>query len=282
MNMKTLQEYIDESEYAYYEDKLKSNKHFDDCYPLYKAYQDRKKLIEELWPDGDYPDEIILREESEIMHEMLQSHSVDKLIVKLKKSFPDNIHSIHRANGANDKGKRDGVIIVTNSDKLKDDDLFKNIIHYFNYFYTQTNTIEGQTYILLEPHFSDKVDVLSRNHGKAYHICSKENASNILKTGLKIKGSQDNKGNHYRYYPQRVYLILPLYSHKDYIRKKIEEALDVKRLKHDYGVLEVNIRDIHDSFYEDVTMPSKEDYVYTYQYIPPKYIKDMTHKFNNI
>ena len=105
MNMKTLQEYIDESENAYYEDKLKSNKHFDDCYPLYKAYQDRKKLIEELWPDGDYPDEIILRDEADIMHEMLQSHSVDKLIAKLKRSFPDTIHSIYRANGANDKGK---------------------------------------------------------------------------------------------------------------------------------------------------------------------------------
>lgn len=185
------------------------------------------------------------------------------------------------------KGKRDGVIIVTDDNKLKDDDLFKNIIHYFNYFYTQTNMIEGQTYILLEPHFFDKVDVLNRNHGKAYHICTKENASKILKTGLKIKGSQDNKENHYRYYihryyPRRVYLILPLYSQKDYIRKKIEEALDAKRLKHDYSVLEVNIRDIHDSFYEDVTMPSKEDYVYTYQYIPQKYIRDITHKFDNI
>lgn len=34
------------------------------------------------------------------------------------------------------------------------------------------------------------------------------------------------------------------------------------------------------SFYEDVTMPSKEDYVYTYQDIPSRYIKDITESFN--
>lgn len=280
--MKSLQEYVDEALIQYRIEKKWS--YYDDCLPYHKILEYRKDLIEWLCPDGDYPEGIIEKHHNEIIGEMLNFHSVTKLISKLKENFPQDILSIYKVNHDEEvKGieLKDGVCIETNDDSFVNTERFNNIMHYFNYFYTQTNHGRDREYILLEPHFSKKVNVEERNHAWAFHITTENELNNILNKGLLPKGSKDKekKGKEvYRYYPERIYLILPHSSDKSYVRKKIEEVIRMKG-KDDFVVLKIDLHHIKDSFYEDVTMPSKEDYVYTYQEIPSIYIKDITKSF---
>lgn len=280
--MKSLQEYVDEAYLEYYEEY--PGPHYDACMPRYRILEYRKELIEWLWPDGDYPEGIIEKHHNEIISEMLNSHSVTKLMSKLKENFPKDILSIYKANHDEEvKGTelKDGVCIETYDDSFVKTEKFKNIMHYFNYFYTQTNHGRDRQYVLLEPHFSKEVNVEERNHAWAFHVTTEDELDEILKRGLRPKGSKDREKEGkkvYRYYPERVYLILPHSSDKTYVRRKIEEVIRMKD-KDDFVVLKIDLHHIKDSFYEDVTMPSKEDYVYTYQEILPRYIKDITKSF---
>lgn len=280
--MKSLQEYVGEAHLEYC--KKYPRPHYDACMPRYRILEYRKNLIEWLWPDGDYPDGIIEKHHNDIIGEMLNSHSVTKLMSKLRENFPQDILSIYKVSQDEEvEGTelKDGVCIEVDDDSFVKTEKFKNIMHYFNYFYTQTNEGKDRKYVLLEPHFSKKVNVEERNHAWAFHMTTEDEIDNILKHGLKAKGSRhkEKKGiDPYRYYPERVYLILPHSSDKSYVRNKIEEVIRMKG-KEDFIVLKIDLHHIKDSFYEDVTMPSKEDYIYTYQDIPSYYIKDITKSF---
>lgn len=268
---------------------------FSDCMQLCQLAEIREKFINDIW--GDCPQEILERaktdyhfEVEDIMYEMLNSHSVEKLIDKLKKEFPEDILYICKASDDDNikrKENKNGVsILVKNVEegkKLTNDKKFKNILHYFNYFFTEIHIDEDDpryVFVMLEPHFSNKIkDVFDRNYGTAYHVTTRDNLRTILAHGLRPKGQEDKENGGYRYYPQRIYLILPKKHDRQYVNGKIKQVIDLKK-RRDYVVLKVNLYRMIGSFYEDVTMPSKEDYVYTYQEIPPEYIKDITESFN--
>lgn len=283
--MESLQEYANKNLCGMY---------YDTC-PLWMLAEMREKFINDAWQDC--PIEILERaktdyhfEIEDIMYEMLNSHSVEKLVDNLKKEFPNDILYICKVSEDDNierKENKDGVSILVKSveegKKLANDDKFKNILHYFNYFFTEIYVDEKDpryVFVMLEPHFYNKIkDVFERNYATAYHVTIRENLRKILTHGLKVKGQEDKKEGGYRYYQRRIYLILPKKHDRQYINEKIKKVIDLKHRK-DYVVLKVNLYYMRGSFYEDVTMPSKEDYVYTYQDIPSRYIKDITESFN--
>lgn len=268
---------------------------FYDTWQLWQLAEIREKFIYGIWEDC--PEEILERaktdyhfEIEDIMYEMLNSHSVEKLIDKLKKEFPDDILYIAKASKDDNikrKENKNGVsILVKNIEegkKLASNEKFKNILHYFNYFFTEIYVDKHDPrygFVMLEPHFSNKIkDVFERNYGNAYHVTTRDHLKKILAHGLSPKRQVDKENGGYRYYPRRIYLILPKKHDRQYINEKIKQVIELKNKK-DYVVLKVNLYRIRGSFYEDVTMPSKEDYVYTYQDIPSEYIKDITESFN--
>lgn len=283
--MESLQEYANKNLCGMYYDTLQ----------LWQLAEQREKFINNIWEDC--PEEILERaktdyhfEIEDIMYEMLNSHSVEKLIDKLKKEFPDDILYICKASNDDNierKENKNGISILVKSieegKKLATNEKFKNILHYFNYFFTEIYVDKDDpryVFVMLEPHFSNKIeDVFERNYATAYHVTIRENLRKILTHGLKPRGPEDKKTGGYRYYPRRIYLILPKKHDRQYINKKIKQVIDIKN-RRDYVVLKVNLYYMRGSFYEDVTMPSKEDYVYTYQDIPSEYIKDITESFN--
>lgn len=138
---------------------------------------------------------------------------------------------------------------------------------------------------LFEPRYSKKIiDYKERNNGVAYHITTRKiYESNIKKNGLKVKDSNSNKRKGYRYYPKRIYMILPNVSSSKERDEIIYNVIKTLKKENDYVILQISLWDLENfTFYEDVTMnTNKEHYIYTYQNIPAKYIKDITYKFNN-
>lgn len=78
-------------------------------------------------------------------------------------------------------------------------------------------------------------------------------------------------------------MILPNVSSSKERDEIIYNVIKTLKKENDYVILQISLWDLENfTFYEDVTMnTNKEHYIYTYQNIPAKYIKDITYKFNN-
>lgn len=268
---------------------------FLDAEPLSEEYKRRNEFLDNFYKYEECPLKVIEKAkqiDGDYMLEMLNSHSVEKLVNRINKEKFKGVKYVCRMNNTNDntndntldkkEESKDGVSIWVNNEntgnELSNNKNFKNIIGYFNYYVTQLYYDENQDnwFVMLEPRYSKRLkNIKERNYGKAYHITTKENWELI-----KIRGLRSLNNVKYRYYPERIYLILPNTNNQIEIYKFINNIINIKG-KSDFVILEVNLRNLNGNFYEDVTMGTKQEhYIYTYENIPPKYIKDITNRYN--
>lgn len=293
--MKRIEDFIKEEQLRY------SNKHVkyingvltvkaSDCEPRYAELERRNEYLNNIFDYVDITQNVLdaaLDYKRDPLLEMLNTHSTDKLINKIKDIYKDKEIKVDKVNGRD----VDVNSFYIMSDKktlidINNDDRFKNLLEFYNYFYTETVRTNNWTYRLsiYEPRYSSKVtDIYKRNNGIVYHVTTRDVYENHIKNeGLKIKTSAANQKQSYRYYPRRIYLILPNTESKTKRNDIIQNAIEKLNKKDDYVVLQINLLSlIRFSFYEDTLMNDKnENYIYTYQNIPAKFIKDITYKFN--
>lgn len=286
--MKTLVEYIKEQEVEFWKNYPSMVLH---CEPPYWELQRRNKWIDWFYEGLECPQNVIEAAKdynNDPILEMLNTHSVDKLIDKIKNEYDDI--DIHRIYGTSDDiiEPKSGFYIADNKkeklEELLKDKKLNNILDFFNYYFTQYyySRDEDLWYALFDPRYSKKIkDFYKRNNGVAYHITTRKiYEENIKENGLKVKNPSSNQRNSYRYYPNRIYLILP---NVDSIKERNEIIKSTIKLlnKEDFVILQVSLQKLSNfNVYEDVTMNTdKEHFIYTYQDIPSKFIKDITYKF---
>lgn len=227
-----------------------------------------KELIEMLWPDNDCPRYVIdsiddADSDIDIVLENLNTHDWTKLKKFIEKEYDV---SVYKANDNHDK--KDAVVI---------DSKFKQCLEFYNYYFTQFAK-NCPNKILVDPLYSEMVRVSTSlpNHAQAYHVTTREKGNSILRSGLRPKTSP------YRYFPSRVYLMLP--NEYSGAREAIREVIASKGYKKDdVCVLKVDLHKVEGyNFYKDVAMKSRDEksymYIYTYAKIPNEYIRDVTKK----
>jgi hypothetical protein len=153
----------------------------------------------------------------------------------------------------------------------------KNMINRFKYNYDKINNIIMSKNIIgidiiCEKKFDDEVKILNKMY---YHVCREQNIERIFKIGLYSK-SKKRISNH----PDRIYLCIDFQCCEDLIKRfrmndlinEIPEQryrileIDISKLKLDFSELNKEI-----IFRKDPNM--SKNAIYTYDNIPPKYIK---------
>lgn len=292
--MKSLEDFIKEEYDTYWASTENTNTrlvgNFFDCEPPYLEFERRNKFLDEFYKGEECPENVLSSskvKEGDYILEMLNTHSVNRMIERIKKEEFKEVVYISRVYNTNDtklnikEEPKDGVSILVNSEQdgkeLSFNKKFINIIDYFNYYVTLIYYDEGckHWFAMLEPRYSKRIkNIEERNYGKAYHVTTQENWK-----GIRLRGLRTISQSNYRYYPERIYLILPNTSDKDLIKDIIRNLIRTKGNKN-FVVLEVNLRNFHGNLYEDVTMNTKkEHYVYTYENIPTQLIKDITYRY---
>ena len=112
--------------------------------------------------------------------------------------------------------------------------------------------------------------------GKIYHLCEKKNIQYILKSGLRIKGENNN----YRYIQNKVYFFCGetkedlMKNLSIIIKSKKEKINDKSSIIERYGLLEIDVNGYNIDFYQDGYYMDDVRYIgYTYNYFPPKRLK---------
>lgn len=292
--MKSLEDFIKEEYDTYWASTENTNTrlvgNFFDCEPPYLEFERRNKFLNEFYKGEECPENVLSSskvKEGDYILEMLNTHSVNRMIERIKKEEFKEVVYISRVYNTDDtklnikEEPKDGTSILVNSEQdgkeLSFNKKFINIIDYFNYYVTLIYYDEGckHWFVMLEPRYSKRIkNIEERNYGKAYHVTTQENWK-----GIRLRGLRTISQSNYRYYPERIYLILPNTSDKDLIKDIIRNLIRTKGNKN-FVVLEVNLRNFHGNLYEDVTMNTKkEHYVYTYENIPARLIKDITYRY---
>lgn len=267
--MQTLRDYIQkwDEEHGYFTERGSYVLHLEE------------EMISLLWPEGDCPSYIIegIIDRSKYVDpvlENLNTHNRKKLKKFFEKEYDVRVYKVN-----DNEEEKDGVKIVCKNEAdakyVVRDPKFKQCLEFYNYYFTQFHN-DHPNVIMIERVYSKKVSVSNDddNHAIAYHVTTKLQGQRILQTGLRPK-----KGN-YRYFPSRVYLILPdKYSEGI---DCIKEVINRKQLnKENVCVLKVNLARIDEfNFYKDVAMENNQhnNYIYTYGFIPPSLIEDITEK----
>lgn len=114
--------------------------------------------------------------------------------------------------------------------------------------------------------------------GVIYHICHKDNVNKIMKSGLRLKGED----NEYRWIKNKIFFVCG--KSKNDILENIKIVAKSKEmwdningcLKNDYSILEINVKEYNIDFYMDGFYENDVKYIgYCYTYIPPKMIKEI-------
>lgn len=270
--MKSLREYIEkwDEEHGYFTERGSYVLHLEE------------EIINLLWPEGDCPPYIIegiidRRKYVDPILENLNTHDWKKVKKFLEKEYDVRVYKVN-----DNDDKKDGISIECNNIDdaryIVNDPKFKQCLKFYNYYFSEFNK-KYLNVIMLEPIYSEKVSVHYNdpNHAIAYHVTSKVQGKEILRTGLRPK-----KGK-YRYFPSRVYLILPdKYSEGIDCIKEVIERKELK--KDDVCVLKINLGRIDEfNFYKDVAMENNQhnNYIYTYGYVHPSLIEDITEKIKH-
>lgn len=229
-----------------------------------------QKYIEKIIKDKSIPNYI---------SENLKSHNCDKLIDVINKFYNEEIESYDIFNFSEDSKLKALDIICKNNHfikKLISDKNFKNILNFFNYYVTKVSN----SIISIEPLFPKNMnnyvygDNENQCHGILYHLCSKDTAEKILKSGLRIKKSKSNK----REYPARIYMLA---SPNLNIRKQRIKVIQFAKCIigsdvniNDYCILKVNMRGFEHNidFYKDESM-ANDECVFCYSNIPASRIE---------
>ena len=122
---------------------------FSCCEPPYKELERRNKWLDWFFEGIECPDNVIEAAKdynNDPILEMLNTHSIDKFIEKIKSIYNDI--DIHRVYGTDDTKlnikdePKDGFYIVKKTkeelDKINNDNKFINILEFFNYYISET------------------------------------------------------------------------------------------------------------------------------------------------
>lgn len=152
---------------------------------------------------GNIPKSIITRikngEIVDYINENLKTHDYKSLQQKLLEMFPNQIHSFKDYTGEEIKSfhiiLKDGV----NARKFKKKKKFRNLLLFYNYFYSH----KEEDGLFIEPLYPElKNDYIYQEcKGICYHFTDHMAATNILRTGLRCKG-----GGSYRNFSPRIFL----------------------------------------------------------------------------
>ena len=250
--MKSLQEHINNSIYS-------KNLHYH--------ISSEQKYIDMLeFFDNNIPTNILERFESgedvDYIWENLKTHDIDSLIKRLYKDFL--ISDIEKYG--------EGCIIVHFDSYEIDYEKLNDILRFYNYNVRQP--YKGG--LLIEPIYSEDMSnyVYKECNGIVYHFTDKKSAESILKSGLRIKGS--NIG---RQIPKRIYVYAsPKYLNKndiDYIKQfAIAVAMGPKAKNYGLCCLKIDLNRPHNiniGFYKDTVMDQKGA-LYTLNNIPKECI----------
>ena len=146
--------------------------------------------------------------------------------------------------------------------------------------YINTSLGYGIIRIKVEPIKTKNITNFVKNNcgGKIYHICTRENLKWILQSGLRIKGEK----NDYRYFKNRVYFFCgenkeDLYHNLSIVgQSKWCWDTDYSWITDEYALLEIDVNDYNIDFYMDDYYDDQKPYIgYTYNYFPPRRIREV-------
>lgn len=231
--------------------------------------------------------------------ENLKTYNVSTVINTLKKQIEANLDFKYE----NLDKKDNFAIIISKKTYKKYEDKIENILSFYNYYITLTETYYFKVHIYAEPLYAESVDdfVYNKCNGILYHFVkpssftgfdTSKKADSIEKSGLRLK-----TGN-YRYFPEKVFCFCSeepnLLKADDKILKDF--FLDIYgqnkyKAKHSLDKLEIFKVDLNKiphfkpNFYSDSAMNLPENCVFTFTNIPPQCLtrlsKDQVHRFRS-
>lgn len=204
--------------------------------------------------------------------EMLQSHDVNKLIDKLSEQFKDYELNFQREGKSNKE-----VFSILCNDKIQcnnlmNDEKFKNIISFFNYYITLVD-IENCK-LFLEPLYSEKMSSLemSKCNNIFFHITkNSESARRILDSGLRCRSGNVSSETGYRYFPSKIFLIA--FDDMKGFRSKLFDIAKKIGANEDSVILKIDLnRAKWINVYKDTAMGGRDDCYFTYDTIHKSFI----------
>lgn len=214
--------------------------------------------------------------------ENLQSHDHKIVIRRIKDVLGDKILNIDTEDASEKLTKArivrffiDKSCNIFNSDsettfKLKDCKIaneINKILKFHNYYITQIYLHENNNILIIEPKQTENATDLVKKSNYVYHITYKQNLTSILRTGLrpKVKKSKDEPA--YRYFTERVFLIM----HSPRIQRDLIQVLDDLDAWNNYVILKIDVSKLNITFWWDDA--SIGNTIYTVESIPPKFIE---------
>ena len=223
--------------------------------------------------DNDHNDWII---------ENFQSHDHKIVIKGLKKILGDNIIDIN-TDKLSEKYTSARIVRISlskncnifNEDSqetftLNNSDLsnkIRNVLEFHNYYITLIYFYDTENIIILEPKQTQNATEFVKKQRYVYHITHNDNIQNILKKGLRPKVKKNNDEDRYRYYTERVFLVVD----SENIKSDITQVINDLNLWRDYVILKIDISKLNITYWWDDA--SRGNTVYTVESIHPKFIE---------
>lgn len=214
--------------------------------------------------------------------ENLQSHDHKIVIKRLKKILGDLIIDIN-TDKLSEKYTTARIVRISLSKNcdifnidsqktftLNNSDLsnkITNVLEFHNYYITLIYFYENENVIILEPKQTENATEFVKKQRYVYHITRKDNIQNILKKGLCPKVKKNDDEYRYRYYTERVFLIV----NSENIKSDITHVINDLNLWKDYAILKIDISKLNITYWWDDA--SRGNTVYTVESIHPKFIE---------
>lgn len=235
---------------------------------------------------------LMMRNQRRMITETLKSYSTETVCKKIVDKLSDYIQgcAINEWNSSKENSffnlyvpSRNPFVDFTSIDNnlLKDSDqsyVLYRILKECNYYITNVAfDRNGLNFVIqIESMYTDDVtDIVQEEYdGVLYHITRKSNIESIMRTGLRPKVGKTVIHGGYRYFPERVYFIIPelLEKTEQEMIDEIRELLNIK--ESDCVVLKINLRGYENiSLYDDTADGIYA--CYTYTAIPPKFITEI-------
>lgn len=224
--------------------------------------------------------------------EMLQSSQIDFLIRQIQNEFGDLYNEEIKLEGKRQHSNVPGSYLsipkelYTNKRAFKE---FCDFLRKFQWYFSNWEENNGsKSIIYIEPKYSDVVTdyVISMCNGYIYKLVPKRLTDKILQSGIRTKG-EDTKPNKisnnkpiYRNFPNRsFFFVIPdgedLQDAVIETAKMFNKYITLDRIREDYDLLQVDLgKASYLQLYKDPA--GTDNSVYTYSYIPPKFINKLS------
>ena len=217
--------------------------------------------------------------------ENFKSHDYKIVVNRLRKLLGDNIIVVNTDQLSEKYTSARIIKIVLKKDcdifnadsaetfKLNNSELsnkINDILNFHNYYLTLIYFYDRSNVIILEPKQTKDASDFVKQSKYVYHITYKDNLQNILKKGLRPKAKKTQEDSIYRYYTDRVFLIVDSPNIKKDLVNVIQD-LGYNPFSEDYVILKIDVSKLNITYWWDDA--SGGETVYTIESIPPKFIK---------